>query len=337
MNGTRGETVLVTGATGMVGRAVVPRLVEEGWNVRAGIRSVDPPAGWAPLPVEIVRGDLASTEHLRRLTSPPPKAVVHLAARVHVRGGDAEFFRQNTEVTRELAERSLASGCSRFVFLSTVAVHPPNEERLSEETPVAPETAYGESKLEAERVLREMEEESALSVTVLRPSVIYGPHDRGNVLRLIRAVDRGLDVRIGGRRTRKSMTYVDNVASVIALCLSDGASAGSTYLVSDPEPYEMDEIVDRIAASLGRRRRTLEVPRWLARLGASAVEASCRSIGGTPPITRRDVQVMGRDVICDVDRLRSELGYESEVRLEEGLRRTVRWYREQKSRGRRGK
>lgn len=320
--------MLVTGATGMVGRAVVPKLVEEGWKVRAGIRAGDPPAGWSSLPVEIVRGDLASTAGLRRWTSPAPTAVVHLAARVHVRGGDAGFFRVNTEATRELAERSLAGGCSRFVFLSTVAVHPPDEEVLSEDSPVAPETAYGTSKIEAERLLREMEVGSSLSVTILRPSVIYGPHDRGNVLRLIRAVDRGLDVRIGDRRPRKSMTYVDNVASVIALCLSDGGTAGSTYLVSDPEPYGMDEVVDGIARALGRRRRTVEVPGWLARLGASAVESSFRLVGGTPPVTRRDVQVMGRDVICDVDRLRSELGYESEVRLEEGLRRTIRWYRE---------
>ena len=309
-------TVLVTGATGFVGRALVERLARESRvSVRAVVRaavrrtSVDLPGN-----VERVAGELDSAWDWRPALA-DVTTVVHLAARVHVmrdRTADplAEYRRVNVEGTEHLARSAAASGVRRFVFLSSVKVNGEAGTFQETDTP-RPVDPYGVSKLEAECAVRAVAAGTSMEVAIIRAPLVYGPNVGANFGSLIRAVQSGIPLPLGAVKNRRSLVALDNLVDFIMVCMQHPGAAGETFFVSDGEDVSTADLVRRLARAAGHSARLIPVPPSLLALAASLVG-------------RRDVAQRLMGTLCvDITRARRQLAWAPPVSLDEGLRRAI--------------
>jgi nucleoside-diphosphate-sugar epimerase len=312
-----GGRVLVTGAGGFVGRAVVAALAEAGRPVRAQLRRP------APLPpgVEAIRiEEIAASEWGPALQG--VDGIIHLAARVHAAGAAAAdepaFLAVNRDATARLAMAAAAAGVRRLVFASSVKAmgesSPPGA-ALDEDSPCRPADPYGRSKRAAELRLAEIAAGSPLEVAVLRPPLVYGPGVGANFRRLLQAVDRGLPLPFGLVANRRSLVYRGNLASALIAALDHPSAAGETFLVADGPPVSTAALIRGIAAALGRPARLLPVP--------PALLAAAGRLAGRAAAVER---LLG-DLAIDDRRLRARLGWSPPVTAEAGLAATVGWWR----------
>lgn len=295
--------VLVTGATGAVGPAVVRALQERGWEVRALVRH-DPPAGLLG-DAQLVRGDLrdrASLEHAVEGVD----AVVHAAALLHLPFAgpehDSDFRALNVEATRALVE---AARGKRFVFFSTIVVYGSGGP-FTEESPVAPANMYARTKVEAERIVL------AAGGTVLRLSAVYGRRTKGNYATLIRAIERGRFIPIGPGLNHRTLVHDSDVAQATLLALESADAAGKIYNVTDGTTHPLHAIIDAIARAVGRKPPRGRIPLLLMRAGAMLV-----------PKLRRLLGKYTEDVRIDGSKLQRELGYRPVYGLEAGWREAL--------------
>lgn len=304
--------VLVTGASGFVGRAVTRRLLLEGIAVRGVVRTPD-----AAIPEGAERAlvpDIGATTDWGRALE-DVDVVIHLAARVHVmRETSADplalFRAVNTAGTLNLARQAAQAGVRRLVFMSTVKVHG-EAGRFRESDPPAPADSYGRSKLEAETGLRAIAADTGLEVVILRPPLVYGPGVRANFASLMRAIERGIPLPLGAADNRRSLIALDNLADVVTVASRHPAAANETFLVSDDDDLSTPELVRRLASALGVRPRLFPVPPALLAAGAAM-------------LGKRDVadRLLG-SLTVDCTRAKHLLGWTPPVSVDEGLRRAV--------------
>jgi nucleoside-diphosphate-sugar epimerase len=309
-------TVLVTGATGFVGRVLVERLLADGGAVRAAVRR---PAQGLPREVsQVVIGDIGpETDWMHAVGG--IDAIVHLAARVHMTGEDAtdalpRFRAVNTAGAVALARAARAAGVRRLVLLSTTTVYGDRSHGrpFDESSPPAPATPYAQSKLEAERLVAGIVKGSATELVVLRPPLVYGADAKGNFARLVRLVERGIPLPLRSVRNRRSLVYVGNLADAILRALDHPAAARGTFVVSDGEDVSTPDLIARFATALGRPARLLPFPPALLRLAGS-------SLGWGDEVGR-----LLDDMVVDSARIRAELGWRPPFTLDEGLAQSVR-------------
>ncbi|MCM8734308.1 SDR family oxidoreductase [Azospirillum sp. A1-3] len=308
--------VLLTGATGFVGRHTVPLLVARGHHVRAALRSAKE-GPWEPAVVGDIGPDTDWTAALEGID-----AVIHMAARVHVmrdKAADplAEFRRVNTAGTVRLAEQAAAAGVKRFVFLSSIKamVDESRPTPLGAATPPDPHSPYGISKLEAEQALAAISARTGMEVAVIRPPLVYGPGAAGNMRALVKLVATGLPLPLGGIHNRRSLIYVGNLADAVVTVLEHPDAAGGTFLVQDGEPVSTADLVRAIAAALGRPARLVPVPRGLMALGAA--------LTGTRAVFDR----LAGTLTVDDGPIRERLGWRPPYDLASGLRATAEWFK----------
>lgn len=308
--------VLVTGASGFVGRPLCDALLHPEYSEYSIVSAVRAPRG---LPGECVMGEIGAKTDWR-VALRGVHAVVHLAARVHVmndRAVDplAAFRSVNTAGTLNLARQCAAAGVQRFVFVSSIKVN--GEERAAPYTEAdtpAPEDAYAISKWEAEQGLWKIAAETGLKVVILRPPLVYGPGVRANFLALLRAVARGFPLPLGAINNQRSLIYVGNLADAIVRCLDHPAAAVQTFLVSDGEAASTPELVRRMAAALGRDA-------WLVALPVPLLRAAATLAGKSALVTR-----LAESLAIDSRKICRELDWSPPFTLDEGLRETVAWY-----------
>ncbi|MCB2016705.1 MAG: SDR family oxidoreductase [Hydrogenophaga sp.] len=263
--------VAVTGANGFVGRALCQHLQRVGHPVIPILRSAR--GDW---PDARAVGDLGPhTDWTQALSG--AEVVIHCAARAHVPlRGDAdelEDCRQtNVEGTRSLAHAAAAHGIRRLVHVSSIKVlgeHSAFGAPLTEQSPPAPEDAYGVSKWEAEQALASVSEATGLETVIVRPPLVYGPGVKANFLRLMEAVRRGVPLPLASVNNLRSMVALDNLTDLLAICAVHPGAAGNTFLVSDDDDLSTPDLVRGMAAATGRSARLFPCPPSLLRLAGA--------------------------------------------------------------------
>jgi UDP-glucose 4-epimerase len=257
----RKRVVLVTGASGFVGRHVAPALAREGWSVRRAVRGPEGVDG------EVVIGSIGpETDWSAALEG--VDAVVHLAARVHHKHEEhaVQLYRNvNIAGTLHLARSAATAGVRQFIFVSTVLVHGrSNEGRapFSEDDILTPRGLYGMSKAAAEAGLKTLARDSDMKISVIRPPLVYGAGAKGNFALLTRAVSLGLPLPFGAIRNQRAFLAVQNLSSFIARRLAhpDTASNFEIFLVADREQVSTPEFIDRLAKAAGKNSRLFGMP-----------------------------------------------------------------------------
>jgi nucleoside-diphosphate-sugar epimerase len=298
--------VLVTGATGGIGRTLVPLLAARGLDVvasgrdlRAGRALSGPRVRFEP--VDLVEGDIASLVAGAGI-------VVHLAARSSPWGAPEDFRADNVIATARLVEAAARAGVARFVHASTPAIFSERRHRLdlrSDSSPAErPANCYARTKLEAERIVMG---ERRMATIVLRPSAVLGPDDRSILPRLMRVLSRGLlPVGNGGEAFFQPTDVRDSAQAFAAAAL--GASSGAAN-VAGPEPVGIVEMAKALGARLGIGFRVLRLPEPALHALAAALELAGRAAGREPPITRYSIASLSWSRSFDLRETETLLGW----------------------------
>lgn len=315
--------VLVTGATGFVGRVVCRHLLDRGFAVRACLQHGEERSLLTHLRGPIVchyLGDIGANPHWEEPIE-GVDAIVHLAARVHIMHDHAvdpreAYQRVNVHGTEVLARAAAEQGVRRLVFVSTAKVNgeSTSERRFSEGDPPNPQDPYAVSKWEAEEALRFVAANTGLEIVIVRPPLVYGPGVRANFLRLMRLVELGVPLPLPDTKNRRSLIGVENLADFLVRCVSHLGAANETLMVSDGEDVSTRELIDRLARALGRSARFLPVPEFAARLAA-------RFVGKEAAVNR----LLG-SLAINSDKARLRLGWKPPFTLDSGLAATAHWY-----------
>jgi nucleoside-diphosphate-sugar epimerase len=318
--------IVVTGATGFLGGALVRRLRAEGVLVRASGRDVRRGEALArETGADFVRADLAVVSDADRALR-DSLAVVHCAALSSPWGRPADFDRANVRATENVVQACERFHVARLVHVSTPAVYFDLSAREGirerDPLPTEPINDYARTKLEAEDVVRRAARRG-LETVIVRPRAIYGPGDTTILPRVVDALERGLFPILDGGRSLVDLTFIDDAVESLVCALRSGRCVGGTYHVSSGDPRPIGEVIEALADGLGvpRPRRHVSSARALAL--ASMLETAHRLFAPDrePRLTRYTVGLLARTMTLDLSAARDELGYVPRVRLEEGLAR----------------
>ena len=298
------RTVLVTGATGAVGPAVVRALQNAGWNVRVLLRGTSDVSG-----AEVCRGDLRDRESLER-AGEGVDAVVHMAGLLHLfHAGperDADFESLNVDATRHLLN---ATPGARWIFFSSISVYGSGGP-FTEDSPVNPPNAYARTKLAAERLVL------AAGGTVFRLAAVYGARMKGNYASLVRTMARRRFVAVGEGDNHRTLVRDLDVGDAVVLALESDAAPGKIYNVTDGSTHTVKEIIVATAEALGRRPPLLSVPVGVVRMAGRLV-----------PRVRRLLDKYLEDVRVDGTKLQRELNFRPQAEFRTGWIDSVRSFR----------
>jgi nucleoside-diphosphate-sugar epimerase len=321
--------ILVTGGTGFTGKALVRRLLDMGHQVVAmdykeGLKT-DELRAWG---AEVVIGTITDRDCVRRCLQ-GVDVVQHIAAAFReMNVPEQHYWDVNVGGTRICLEEALAVNVKKFIYCSTCGIHgnvknPPTDEDHN----IAPADYYQQTKYEAEPVTLEFVRKG-LKATIIRPSAIYGPGDPERFLMIFKRVARGLFPMFGSGRTLYHPVYIDNLVDVFVLAMDPAKGNGRTYLAADAEYVPIEDLVRRTGKAMGVDVKITHYPVWPVVAAGHVCEKLCKPFKIAPPIFPRRVDWYRQNRAFDITRARRELGYDPKVGLDEGLRRTCEWYRD---------
>jgi nucleoside-diphosphate-sugar epimerase len=313
------KLIVVTGATGFIGRHLLPTLYSQ--NLQVILATRRHPINQLSYNYKIINvGEINETTNWLD-TLKEVDTVVHLAARAHQLNDQAidpevEFLRVNCKATSNLAKQAIASGVKHFVFISSIgAMATLSDQLLTEESPCHPDSPYGRSKLQAEKALIEQCQESQMTWTILRPTLVYGAGNPGNMERLMKLVTPGLPLPLGSINNQKSFLYVGNLVDAIVTCLDHPNAKNQTLIVSDGEDLSTSELIRRLGKALGKSPLLLPVPPELLRLTTKLL--------GKADIGDR---LLG-SLQVDSNKIRQMLDWTPPYTVDQGLQATADWFK----------
>ena len=320
--------VLITGATGFTGGHLARTLASRGYAVRALVRNENSSRKLLRAGVEIAVGDLRDHAAVRRAVD-NREIVYHIGAVYRQAGLSAdEYVDVNAKSVGTVIEAAASAGVSRVVHCSTVGVHGDVEHPpADEDAPLRPGDIYQETKLKGEQIARDVGQREGIEVTIVRPTGIYGPDDR-RLLKLFRGVASRRFVVLGSGKIFYHLTYIDDLVEGFRLCGEVPEAANRTYILAGDEVTTLNELINLIAEEAGVRPPQLRLPVWPFWFTGLICEVICAPMRLEPPLYRRRVDFFTKSRAFDISRARNEFGYTPRVSLRNGIKKTLRWYKE---------
>ena len=333
--------ILITGASGFIGSFIVEEAIKRGFDVWAAMRKSSSRQFLADDRIHFIELNLASEEDLKQqLAGHTFDYVVH-AAGVTKCLNKQDFFRINTEGTQHLVRALLELGMplKRFVYISSLSIMGAIREKqpyqeIREYDKARPNTAYGKSKLKAEQWL----DANSLQLTanglspfpyvILRPTGVYGPRERDYFM-MAKSIKAHTDFAVGFKQQDITFVYVTDVVQAVFLALEKG-NTGRRYFLSDGEVYQSSTFSNLIRKELGNPWWIrITAPLWLLRVITFCGECIGHLTGKVTALNNDKYHIMKqRNWRCDIEPARRELGYEPQVKLAEGVRRSIQWYKQ---------
>ena len=323
--------ILITGASGFIGSFIVEEALRRGFETWAAVRSSSSRQYLTDERIHFIELDLSSEEQLKEQLRPHRFDYVVHAAGVTKCLHKRDFHRINTEGTQHLvnALTSLQMPLRSFVYISSLSImgaireQRPYTEIVESDTP-QPNTAYGKSKLEAEQWL----ETQPIPYIILRPTGVYGPRERDYFM-MFKSIKAHTDFAVGYCRQDITFVYVTDVVQAVFLALEKGKT-GRKYFLSDGNVYQSSTFSNMIRRELGNPWWIrITAPLWLLRIITFCGECMGHLTGKVTALNNDKYNIMRqRNWRCDITPAREELGYDPRVQLEEGVRRSIKWYQE---------
>lgn len=324
--------ILITGATGFIGGFIVDEALNRGMQVWVAVRPTSSRKYLTDARIQFLELNLGSKEQMKaKMADIRFDYVVHAAGATKCLHAE-DFFRSNTEGTKNLVEAllELQMPLKRFVFVSSLSVYGPVAEQqpyreiCGSDTP-QPNTAYGRSKLAAEQYIESLD---GFPYVILQPTGVYGPRERDYFM-MAKSIKSHTDFSVGYKSQDLTFVYVLDVVQAIFLAL-DSEKTGGKYMLSDGEVYSSRTFSDLIHRELGKPwLLRIKAPIWLLRIITFCGEYIGRMTGKVSALNNDKYNIMKqRNWRCDISPAERELGYKPQFQLEEGVRLTIQWYKE---------
>ena len=321
--------VFVTGAGGFLGRALIPELIGAGFGVRALLRGSSTIPSLQP-EAEIVLGDVCDEKRVKEAMV-DCNAVVHLAAKVHAMDGhghEREYDAVNVEGTRHVLDAAVASGVTRVVFVSSAKVFGEETQGCVDERCLPhPQTPYGWSKWKAEQLVSEYSRRGDLTAISLRLPMVYGQTTKGNLFRMIKAIDVGHFPSLPQLPALRSLLHVDNCVQAVLRCLQAPRFDRAVYIVSDADLYSVTDLYDRIRGELGKGPPRWRIPLWVLKSGARCGDAFQAVSGQRALLTTEHLMKLIGNACYSPAALMRELGYRPWYSFENTVPELIAFYR----------
>lgn len=325
--------ILITGASGFIGSFIVEEALRRGFETWAAVRRSSSREYLRDERIKFIELNLSSKEELvEQLRGKDFDYVVHAAGVTKCLHRE-DFRRINTEGTKNLADAllELQMPLKRFVFVSSLSIfgaireQQPYEEIRESDTP-QPNTEYGRSKLAAEQYLEQLG--NRLPYIILRPTGVYGPREKDYFV-MAKSIKQHSDFAVGYRRQDITFVYVSDVVQAIFLAL-DAPQVGRKYFLSDGEVYQSTTFSNLIHEELGRPWWIrITAPEWVLRIITFFGEYTSRLTGKVSVLNKDKYNILRqRNWRCDIQPAIDELGYQPTVKLAEGVKRTIKWYKD---------
>lgn len=313
------KTVLVTGANGFIGSALLRELSDNGYLLKGAVRSKSPCLQRSNFE-QVAAPDISSCSQWLSLLQ-GVDVIVHLAARVHVmeeteQNPDALFKKVNLEGTKNLALQATEAGVKRFIYISTIKVNGERAESvLHSGMDAVPQDPYAVSKWQAECTLLDIAEKTGLEVVIIRPPLVYGPGVKGNFLRLLKLVQKNLPIPLGDVINKRSMVYVANLCNLIKTCIHHPNAAGRMFLVSDNHDISTPDLIRLIAKELNHQEKLWSIP-------VSWLYAAARVFGKEAEVDR-----LCGSLQVDIEETMQLLSWRPPYTVQQGVQATAQWFK----------
>lgn len=324
MSGRVSHNYLITGADGFIGSFLANKLYADGHKVTALLMTPVNGPWHTSLCADLVKEDSLEISAL-----PPLDVIVHLAGKAHavseIGTGD-EYFALNIEGTRKLLEAAQKIGVRRFVYFSSVKAMSEGSWQVEDEnSPCYPSGSYGQSKLDAEKLV--LEGGYVPEPVVIRPTMVYGPTDRGNLPRMIKMARKGLFPPLADNGNRRSMVHVEDIVQAAILAATMPGAVGQVYIVSDGQAYSTRKVYELIMEALGRRIPPFNCPTALLRLAARAGDVFGRMRGRRFIFDTDTFEKLFGSAYYSSAKIERELGFKPQRTLENSIAELVDFIR----------
>jgi UDP-N-acetyl-alpha-D-quinovosamine dehydrogenase len=316
--------ILLTGGTGLIGRALYPLMREKGYRVKCALRKKNDD--------KIIREeDIFYYENLDEnmdwsFVLNNIDAVIHLAARVPVEKNENakaynNFFQVNFQGTKRLAQQAAKKNVKRFIFISTIGVLGISDLKtpLTEKSKENPNNNYAISKQMAEHALISIGNQTGMEVVILRPPLVYGPYVKANFLKLLDCIYRGIPLPFDGVKNQRNFIALENVIQAISACIAHKKAVNGIFIISDDEYISTRDLIRKISNAMGKPARIFNFPVFIAKLLLIMI--------GKKSLYNK----LWGSLRVESKKIKEQIGWTPKIGMDEGIQKTVEWYLNEKN------